>query len=176
MRKINAVLSVLILILFLAHAIIGSFELIGAIGVVMKQISRAALVLVVFHVVIGIKFTVDSIIAMKKAGVGYFSANKMFWARRISGFAVMFLLAFHFTAFGIGNRVIPAISAVQLITQILLVAAVATHVITNVKPVLISFGIKGLKRRAPEIIIAVSAVIIFAVAALIIFYVTGMLA
>ena len=176
MRKLNAILSVLILILFIAHAVIGSLELVGATEIIMKQIPRAALVLIVFHVIIGIKLTADTIIVSKKAGVGYFSENKMFWARRISGFAVMLLLSFHFITFGIGKRVLPVMSAFRLTTQILLVAAIATHVITNVRPVLISFGIRGLKRRVPELIIIISAVIILASAALMIFYFAGITA
>jgi succinate dehydrogenase hydrophobic anchor subunit len=173
MRKLNAILTVFILVLFLLHAVFGSFQIIGIGGGALKVAAWTALVLTVVHMVIGVALTWQTLKALKAAGVSYFKENKLFWARRISGFAIMLLIFFHLTAFGYTENGVYRLywfTAAKLTTQILLVAAIAVHVITNVKPVLISFGIKSFKRRVADILIVLSVLILFMAVALVIYY------
>ena len=173
MRKINAKLTAAILALFLLHGILGAFQLLGAGNVISRVISYTLLTLVAAHALIGIKLTMDTLKVQKSTGAGYFRHNLLFWARRISGFLIMLLIAFHVTAFT--DRSSDAIRLVKfdqakLITQILLVASVALHVITNVKPMLITFGIKGLKAWAADLLFILSVILLFMAAAFIVYY------
>ena len=82
MRKINAILGPLLIVLLLIHAISGAFQLYGIIpgGSVVRQIlSHALLILVFVHAVIGIILTVQTLCSCRKAGVSYWKNNERFW-------------------------------------------------------------------------------------------------
>ncbi|MBR1497311.1 MAG: pilus assembly protein PilX [Oscillospiraceae bacterium] len=173
MRKCNAILTAAILLLFLLHAILGSFQLAGLGGTAAKPVAWAAAVLILVHTGIGVKFTADTLRVWKKTGVSYFRENRLFWARRISGFAVMALLLFHFTAFGDSGGAayrLKYFGRGRLAAQLLLVAAIALHVLTNVKPMLISFGVRSLKPRAGDILFVLSVLLLFFTAAFVVYY------
>lgn len=55
--------------------------------------------LVAVHVVLSCILTAKAIKTWKVTGAPYLRENTLFWARRISGIAVMLLLAFHVLAF-----------------------------------------------------------------------------
>ena len=173
MRKWNAVLTALILALFLVHAILGSFQLLGVGDTVAKAAAWAAAGLIMVHAGISVKLTADTLRVRRKTGVAYFRENTLFWARRLSGFTVMLLLFFHITAFG---RTVNGVYRLQwfdtakLTTQLLLVVCTAVHVITNVKPALISFGIRSWKPRAGDILFVLSVLLLFMAAALIVYF------
>ena len=175
MRKANAVLSALIMVLFLIHGIEGSFQLMGfrASSNGMKALAWGLLALICLHTLIGIKLTWDSIKICKKTGVSYFKENKLFWARRLSGFAIMILIAFHVFAFGEtvnGVYRLQWFTAFKLATQILLLLTVALHVLMNVRPLLIGLGIPSLKERVPDIWIWLSVLLVFMSVAFIVYY------
>ncbi len=173
MRKLNAVLIMIILVLFLIHGVMGAFQLTGVGSTALKIIARIAVALTLAHVVIGIKLTADTIRIQRKAGAYYYKENKLFWARRISGLAVMVLLFFHFTSFGTyrGEAYrLREFDTGRLISQILLVVAIAFHVITNVRPMMLALGIKSLKKWVLDIVLILSIVLLFMAFAFIIYY------
>ena len=173
MRKFNAILTALIMILFLLHAVFGAMELVGAGYNALKVIARACFGLVVVHTVIGIKLTIDTLRVSRKTGVSYFRENRLFWARRISGLAIMILLCFHMFAFGKttgGVYQLRPFTTVKLTAQILLVLSIALHVLTNIRPALIAFGARGLKQHAGDILIVLSIVLLVFITAFIIYY------
>ena len=108
MRKWNALVAALILLLFLIHGILAGFQLLGVGNTAAKWAAWAALALIAVHTIIGVKLTADALRVWKKTGAPYLRRNTLFWARRVSGFAVMVLLAFHLTAFGSGSGGGPA--------------------------------------------------------------------
>ena len=59
----------------------------------------------------------------------------------------------------------------QLAAQILMVLSVAVHVITNVNPLLISFGLKRLKEYAVDILIVISVILLFTGVSFVIYYI-----
>ena len=174
MRKVNAILTVLIMILFLGHAIIGSLQLFGANNVmVMKVTSRFCAVLIFIHAAIGIRLTIDSIRVWRKTGAPYFRENALFWARRISGAAIMVLIFFHMFAFSStvnGNLQLKPFTTAKTIMQILFVVSIALHVLTNIRPLFIAIGARSLKRFLPDILVILSIVLIISIAAFIIYY------
>ena len=79
MRKFNAVLSMGILVLFLIHAIAGGFQLAGILSggsAVMQILAWVMLGMILIHVIIGCKLTVDTLKACKQSGTSYYKENK----------------------------------------------------------------------------------------------------
>ena len=173
MRKLNAVLTAAILVLFLVHAILGGFQLLGVGSTAVKAAAWVCTALIGVHTVLGVKLTADTLRVRKRTGVGYFRENTLFWARRVSGFAVMVLLVFHMTAFGDNSGAqyrLQWFDTVKLVTQILLVAALALHILSNVRPMLISFGVRSLRERAGDILFILSVLLLFMAAAFIVYF------
>lgn len=174
MRKANAILTAVIMVLLVIHGILGSLSLVGAGETTLRVLAWVTVGLVGVHMVLGIILTGQSVRVWKKTGAPYFKENHLFWARRISGLAIMILIAFHMTAFGsmnAGSYRLSYFGTFKLITQILLVVAIAFHIITNVKPMLISFGIKKLKPKASDILFVLSILFVLFVAAFIVYFI-----
>ena len=174
MRKWNAILSMGILILFIIHGVLGAFQMLGTGSVTMRVLAYTMLALIVLHTILGVILTAQSIRVWKRTKTPYFRKNLLFWTRRISGFAIMILIFFHVTAFSYYDGDVYRLkwfTAFRLITQLLLVLAVAVHVITNVKPVLIAFGIRSLKDRAVDILFVLSVLLVLMAAAFIVYYI-----
>ena len=85
------------------------------------------------------------------------------------GLSYTILTAFESTEGGV-FRLLPFDGA-RLTAQLLLVASVAVHIITNVKPALIAFGVRRLKPRAGDILFFLSAALLFMAAGFIIYYI-----
>lgn len=176
MRRFNAVLAMGILFLFIVHMVVGGFQLAGVLpggSSVMKVLAYIMLVLIMLHFVIGTKLTVDSLRLIKKSGASYFKENKLFWVRRISGFAIMFFIVFHVLIFmgksGSAYR-LHIFEGAELLSQILLVITVAVHIISNVRPMMISFGIKSFKELGLDIVLVMSVLLFLAGAAFVVYY------
>ena len=174
MRKLNAILAMVILALFVLHAVLGSFQLAGWGAVTSKWLTHGLLTLIVCHVLLSFRLTWDALRVWKKTGAPYFRQNALFWARRLSGVAIMALLAFHLTAFSYtvdGAFRLRWFDAFKLASQLLLVLAVGVHIITNVKPALIAFGVRKLKPRAADMLFVLSILLLLFAAAFIVYYI-----
>ena len=174
MRRVNAVQTMIIMVLFLLHAILGGFQMLGVGNTALKTIAWVSVGLIAVHALIGVKLTVDTLKVRKATGVSYFKDNKLFWARRISGYALMVLIAFHLTAFSTtveGATRLRYFSGARLAAQLLMVAAIAIHVISNVKPMMIALGIKSLRRWAGDILLVLSVLMLFMAAAFVVYYI-----
>ena len=177
MRKYNAVLSMGILVLFLIHAIAGGFQLAGILSggsAVMQILAWVMLGMILIHVIIGCKLTVDTLKACKQSGTSYYKENKLFWLRRSSGFAVMIFILFHVLIFlGRNENSVYRLNyfgTLQLISQILLVIAIAVHVLTNIKPLMIAVGTKSYAKILMDILFLLSVVLILSGIAFVIYY------
>lgn len=174
MRRFNAILSAAVLVLFLLHGVLGAFQMFDAGTVTMKGLAYTMLALILLHAAIGVKLTWDSVRVWRRTGAGYFRQNALFWARRISGLAIMVLIGFHVTAFSYtveGAFRLKWFDAFRLATQLLLVLSIAVHVITNVKPALIAFGVRRLKPRAADILFVLAAALLVMAVAFIVYYI-----
>ena len=174
MRKINGIIAMTVLVLFLIHGLLGALNLMNIATVIVKALSYTMLALIIVHAVISIVLTVRSARTAVKTKAPYFRHNRLFWARRISGVLILALVFFHMTAFGYTSggvfRLVP-FDVFRLITQILFILSIAVHIITNVKPVLITFGVKRLRPKAGDILFFVSVVMLFMAAGFIIYYI-----
>ena len=173
MRRVNAILSAIILVLFALHGVLGAFQLMDAGTAIVKALSQTLEALVMIHFIIGVKLTYDSVRVWRRTGAPYFRQNALFWARRLSGLAIMALIGFHANAFSYqaeGVLRLHWFTAGRLTAQLLLVASLAVHIIANVKPMLIAFGVRRLKPRAGDILFLASALLVLMTAAFIVYY------
>ncbi len=174
MRKINGIIAMLVLVLFLIHGLLGALNLMNIATVIVKVLSHTMLCLIIVHAIISFGLTVRSVKTAIKTKAPYFRQNRLFGARRISGVLILALVFFHMTAFGYTSggvfRLVP-FDVFRLITQVLFILSIAVHIITNVKPVLITFGVKKLRPKAGGILFFISAALLFMAAGFIIYYI-----
>ena len=178
MRKVNAILTAGIIILFLIHGIMGAFSLMeispGG-NSLMMMAGWAMIALIAVHTIIGIKLTADTVKAMKRSGAGYFKENKLFWVRRASGTAVTVFIIAHVVIFeGVKEGEVYRLTvfgALELTSQILLAVSIALHAVSNAKPMLISFGFRGFKEAGLDIALILSLLLILMGTGFIIYYI-----
>ena len=174
MRKINGVIAVAILVMFIVHGIFGALNMMDIAPIIVKILSHTMLVLICVHALISIILTVQSVRTAVKTHAPYLRRNYLFWARRLSGALIIILVFFHMTAFGKVEggvfRLYP-FDINRLIVQMLFLLSVAVHIITNVKPALITFGVKRLKPKSGGILFFISAALLFMAAGFIIYFI-----
>lgn len=174
MRKWNGIITAAILILFLLHGIMGSFQLMGVSGTALKGIARLSVALIAVHALLSLWLTAETVRAVRRTGAPYIRQNLLFWARRVSGFALLILLVFHMTAFskgGSGAYRLKWFGDAKLAAQILLVLTLAVHIGSNVLPSLITFGVRGQREKAGHILFALSVLLLFMAAAFVLYYI-----
>ena len=165
MRKINTILSVLLLVIFMLHGLMGSFMLLGIGSSAGKILAWVGVAVLAAHTVIGVILTINTL---------KISQNAVFWARRASGLAILILMFFHIGLFGgvqDGIYILFPFTTVKLITQLLLVAALFIHLFINIRPLLVSLGIISYKERRGDIYLILSVLLLFSAGAVIIYYI-----
>lgn len=177
MRRVNAIISALIMLLFILHGIYGVLQMAGLYAggtFVSTMLAHLLLTLLGLHVMIGTILTVRSIKNARRAGVLYIKENKRFITVRLSGFALMFLICAHVVQFmgaeGDSYR-LRLFDTKSLILSLILVLAIAVHVICNVNPLLISLGLKRLRPFATDILLVLSVICLFSGIGFIIYFI-----
>ncbi len=176
MRRWNAVISALIMVLMLVHGVIGGYQMAGMMAGGLKWgtiLSWIMLLLVVLHLLIGIKLTMDTITACKRSGVYYWKENKMFLIRRISGLAMILLIFYHMIILGgtNGQRYrLHLFEGIQLTGSLLFVLILAVHILSNIKSLFMGFGAKGLQKYRIDILFVMSIILLFCAIAFVIYY------
>ena len=166
MRKWNTILSVLMLLIFMIHGIMGSFMLNGVGSSAGKLLAWIGVGILVVHTVIGVILTVQSLQTAKQSGKMYLKQNAIFWARRASGLAILILLFFHN-----GTYILFPFTTVKMVTQLLFVAAIFVHIFINIRPLLVSLGIISYKERRGDIYLILSVLLLFIAGAVIFYYI-----
>ena len=172
MRKLNMFLVVGMLVTFLAHAVMGALQLSGANTNTLKPLAWVCVGLMTAHIVVSAGLTIQTLYACKKSGTGYFRNNLMFWAKRITGLAIVIPLVMHLMIFhsesGDAFR-LQVFTSGRMISQILFVAAIALHVLLNIKPLLTGFGVKENRAFSGDIIFVLSVVLLLLAAAFVVY-------
>ena len=167
MRRINALLTAGIMILFLLHLFRGVFIMLGVVpggSDAFGACSYLMLVLTAAHIAIGCKLTYDTLTAIRKSGVSYPGQNRLFWIRRLSGFALTLFMLIHVWLFR-GQNIDGAFmlrhyDTAAFATQILMVLSLAVHLLTNIRPLKIAFGIEDRKNFKTDVLIVLSAALL----------------
>lgn len=175
LRKINAILGPAMIVLLLIHIISGAFQLYGLIpgGVLIREIlSYLLLVLTGIHAVIGVILTVQTLRICRQEGRSYFRNNERFWLSRISGFALLFLIAYHVMLFtGESGEVfrLQAFGWVQMAAHIMMVLVLFLHLASNIRPLFIALGI-GSRKYLTDILIVLAIILLVCAAAFVVYY------
>lgn len=172
MRKLNTILSVLLMIVFLLHGLLGSFMLVGASTFSGKIFAQIGMVLLLLHLCIGIRLTIQTF--QTKSGWAYSKQNALFWTRRASGLAILILAFFHMGVFGAvedGLYVLTPFTTVKLLTQLLLIASLFVHIFVNVRPMLVSLGVISYKERRGDIFLILSILLLFMAGSIVLYYI-----
>ena len=177
MRHLNAIITILIMVLFLVHMIWGGLLLIGAAstGGFFLVISFAMVILIILHVIISIKLTLNTIMACKISGVSYWRENKIFWLRRISGIAVMIFILSHILIF-MGRNVdgvfvLNVFNVMALISQLLLVISLLLHITTNINPLRIALGLRDEGGFRTDMILILQILLVLAGISFVIYFI-----
>ncbi len=162
------------MITFIVHGVMGSMKLMGADADALKPIAFLCLVFICLHIIVTCALTFETLRARKLSGAGYFKENLIFHARRISGFTTLIPLVMHLFIFsGTNNngafRLVEFTSG-RLASQIILVAAAAFHVLTNIEPVMISFGVKSTKAFSHDAMFVISVILLLFCTAFAVYY------
>ena len=177
MRKLNMFLVIGILVTFILHGVGGALRLAGASAGTMTAAAWCCVGLITAHVIVTVILTVQTLQARRRSGAGYFRENKLFWARRISGLVILIPLIMHLTIFRTGSGAafrLTVFTTGKLISQILLVLAIALHVLTNIKPALISFGVRDTKAFRVDLLFILSVILLLFGAAFVVYYLRWM--
>jgi hypothetical protein len=176
MRKVNAIISMGIIALFLVHGISGSFQMTGIIpggSTVLSVLTWCMAAMIAVHTVIGIILTIDTLRISKKTGVSYIKENALFWLRRISGFVLILLVSLHLAVFmqtGEGVFRLNYFGILELVGQVLMLSALAVHLLCNIKPLSIALGLYGESGYIKDILLILSAMLVFCAVAFVIYY------
>ncbi|MBQ7990843.1 MAG: hypothetical protein IJ251_07335 [Oscillospiraceae bacterium] len=174
MRRANTIIAAAILILFIIHGVFGAYQMMGLGYVNIKWLAYVMVVLIVVHAVIGFYLSAKTHKIQKKSGVEYKAQNRLFWARRDSGIAIMLFLAVHFISFthntDDGARLY-RFDTFRLIGNILLVVSVGLHVLTNIRPLMISLGIKKAGSILADVLFVMSIVLIVMAVGFIVYFI-----
>jgi hypothetical protein len=176
MRKWNAILSAILIAIFLLHGVMSGFLLIGAGENAGKLLAWIGFALMIVHAVFSAVFTAQTIKSGKATGKWYLRQNALFWTRRISGVCILVLAFFHFGLFGRevdGGYILFKFTTARLVTQLLLTAALFTHILTNIRPLLVSLGVLRHKELGVDCRLIISVVLLFCTGAVIFYYVRG---
>ena len=149
MRRLNMLLVFGMLATFLIHAIMGGLRLAGADTDAMKTIAWVSVGFMAAHIVVTTVLTLRIIIPL-----------------------IMHL--FIFSASNEGAYRLQAFTLGRMISQILLVATLALHILTNIKPALISLGIKSEKALGADVLLVLAVLLLLFAVAFLIYYLRWM--
>jgi succinate dehydrogenase/fumarate reductase cytochrome b subunit len=162
--------------LLLLHGIAGGFQLMGLIpggSTLLEGLAWIMLALLAVHIVLGVVLAVKTLRTSAKAGVAYKKENALFWVRRLSGFALALLLLLHLLLFvrtGTGAFRLHDFGVQELLGQLLLLAALAMHLLCNIKPLVIALGLHSGSGYRRDILLILAVVMAFCALAFVIYY------
>jgi len=141
-------------------------------SVIRSVLSYILLVLVLIHAVIGTVLTIQTIRNCRRSGVSYFRDNQRFWIARFSGFAMLLLIVWHLLVFaspaGESFR-LHAFGWLQMAGHILLVLVLLLHLAANIRPLFIALGIAD-RKYIKDILIVLSIILLVCAAAFVVYY------
>ncbi len=174
MRKWNHILARIIIVLFLLHALMGSLMLLGVSKISFLPLSWLLFMAVVIHGIFGIMATLAAVRSGKAAGHWYLKQNATFWTKRISGIAILLLLAFHVTAYTTsvnGRFFLKEFTLCRMVLQIMFILAIFIHLAVSIKSMLIAKGTVKFKERTFDWMLVLSVMMLFFTVAVILYYI-----
>lgn len=150
MRKLNTIIVLLIMLLFIDHITFGSLHFLGTKFGITAPFAMTMFVLVLIHAIISIIITIKAEVVGFKTKARYNKENRQFWQRRASGIAILVLASMHVFLMQKGENGIPKIARMPKVFNLLLpllLLSVGIHISQNIRPLLISLGIKNREKK-----------------------------
>lgn len=172
MRKLFTLLTTLLILLFLGHAVMGGFMLLGISTRPAAFIGCLTGILAVIHALWGCRYWLRTL--MRTHSLWYSRANRLFWLRRLSGIAIILLGIFHWQVFGTmqgAQYILYEFTVCKLITQLLFVSAVCIHIGLNIRPLLLALGTRNIARHTQDMYSVLFIFYLFIIGSLIYYYV-----
>ena len=177
MRKINAYIAGALIIALVLHGLSASYLLVGIGRSGLPLLAVLSLVLLAVRAVLSCILTGRSLVLMKKGGGPYYVwQNRLFWLRRLSGLLILALIWFHFSLFGQRDGdtyVIAEFTGGKLLFHLVFAAAVAVHVLSNIRPLAVTLGWRRVTERTRDIVFVLSVFFLAMVLMAVIYYVRG---
>ena len=173
LRAANAVLSAVMMALFLIHGVGNSFQMIGVGTPLSKALSHTLLMTCAIHAAIGVVLTVRTLRAQREAGVSYPARNVRFWLVRVSGLAIAVFVVAHVLVFLRPHQDVIRLApfqATQLSLSLALVVSMAAHVLANMEPLMVSLGVPMPGERAADLMLVLVALLALMGVAFCIYY------
>ncbi len=143
LRKWNTIAAAVLVGLLLVHGLLGCYRLLGFQTAGGRLLGVIMLGLLVFHASAGFFFSFSAMRNCKFGKPWYLAANWMFWARHISGLAILILIPLHFYTYGVmannGGFLVLPFPFTRLLAQILLIAAILIHLVLSLRSFLMKF-------------------------------------
>lgn len=174
MRKFNSYLVKLILVLLVAHALLGAFSLLHLTTWHASYLSYALLGACLAHAAIGIYLTLPAMRQSLRTHTWYLPANSSYWIIRASGLVILLLVGFHMTAFSTtinGLLFLREFTWLRLLTQIIFISAILIHLLYTVKPMLLQDGILSFRETAAAYIVVYSIISLFCIVAMLSYFI-----
>ncbi len=173
MRRINALVTAAIIIVFITHGILGSFMMTGIIEKASGILPWLGCFLIIIHTVIGFIImgrTIKSGCTSKK---WYLKQNKEFWIRRISGLIIFIIMFMHFSSFRQpdNNNIfqLTKFSSDNMTVHLIFFTSIFIHLFSNIRPMLVSMGI-AINSKINKVLIFISLVLLVLFCGAVIFY------
>lgn len=144
MEKFHPLLAALLLILLLAHLISGAVTLLTGSFVSRRWLLYMFLAAVCLHAAVALWRTLRH--KRLRDLLAYPGKNKTFWLRIISGVAVLVLVLIHRTLWTerTGFGILPkSFGQGSLAVQMLFVAVLLIHILSNLRPLFLDFGMEA---------------------------------
>ena len=165
MRKTNTILVLIIMLLFVDHVIFGSLHSLGTGASVIRPFAQIMLGLVLIHAIISLIVTVKAEKAGFKTGARYNKENREFWNRRVTGVLIILFGITHAYLMARNERGVPRIASAPRIFQLttpLLIISIYFHILSNIRPLLISLGIRNIDKKEKIIRAVLTILLLFA--------------
>ena len=176
MQKFHPVLAWLLLLLLIVHLILGSVTLLTPVFLLQTQFAWVFLGFAAVHVLLSLGKLVGK--SWTRGRFLYLRENRSSWFRLLSGLAVLVLALVHRTLwtmqtpFGVLLR---SFEWPSLLAQLLFVAALAAHILLNIRPLLIDSALDPAGRAGRWMRRVTVALAVLAAAAALVYFVRGML-
>lgn len=174
MRRWNRRIAKLSMVLMLLHGLLGSYMLLDISTISLKMPARLLFGLVGIHAVLSILLTVEAVRAGSLSRHWYPGLNAGFWIKRITGAAILILMAFHihmYSATVNGQVILKEFTLLRMISQLLFVLAIFIHVFVSIRPMLIKQGILKYRERTGDAYLVLSVFLLVFVMAIVAYYI-----
>ena len=175
MRKINTIIVLIIMLLLIDHTVFACMHLLGMNAGVLKPLAMMMLLFTVIHAIVSLLVTIKA----EKVGIStkarYNKENRQFWSRRVSGVLVLVLALLHGHMMMKNGNGVPRIARMPKVFGLatpLLIVCIWIHLLTNVKPLLISLGVRNQDKKERIIKVLLTVLFIFALGSYIYFTVS----